>query len=58
MRFRTNSEDLAYVLGYEQWRIVLLSGKSTGNLGVVKIAGTAPGTVGCDQYREDAYRHR
>jgi hypothetical protein len=37
--FSNQQRRSAYVLGYAQWRIVLLSGKNTGNLGVVKIAG-------------------
>jgi hypothetical protein len=37
--FSNQQRRSAYVLGYEQWRIVLLNGKSTGNLGVVKVAG-------------------
>jgi hypothetical protein len=37
--FSNQQRRSGYVLEYEQWRIVLLSGKNTGNLGVVKIAG-------------------
>jgi len=37
--FSNQQRRSAYVLGYEQWRIVLLSGKNTRNLGVVKVAG-------------------
>ncbi len=37
--FSNQQRRSGYVLEYEQWRIVLLSGKSTGNLGVVKIEG-------------------
>jgi hypothetical protein len=37
--FSNQQRKSAYVLGYEQWRIVLVSGKNTGNLGVVKISG-------------------
>ena len=37
--FSNQQRRSGYVLEYEQWRIVLLSGKNTGNLGVVKIVG-------------------
>jgi predicted transcriptional regulator of viral defense system len=37
--FSNQQRKSGYVLEYEQWRIVLLSGKSTGNLGVVKVTG-------------------
>jgi hypothetical protein len=37
--FSNQQRRSAYVLAYEQQRIVLLSGKNTGNLGVVKVAG-------------------
>jgi hypothetical protein len=36
--FSNQQRKSAYILGYEQWRIVLLSGMNTGNLGVEKIA--------------------
>jgi predicted transcriptional regulator of viral defense system len=37
--FANQQRRSAYVLDYEQWRIMLLSGKNTGNLGVVRVAG-------------------
>src|SRR5216684_7346263 len=37
--FSNQQRKSAYVLEYEQWRMVLLSGKNTGNLGVIKLAG-------------------
>jgi len=37
--FANQQRRSAYILEYEQQRIVLLSGKSTGNLGVVKVVG-------------------
>ncbi len=37
--FSNQQRKSAYVLEYEQWRIVLLSGKNTGNLGVAKVPG-------------------
>jgi hypothetical protein len=37
--FSNQQRRSAYVLAYQQQRIVLLSGKNTGNLGVVKVAG-------------------
>lgn len=37
--FANQQRKSAYALEYQQWRIMLLSGKHTGNLGVVQIAG-------------------
>jgi hypothetical protein len=37
--FANQQRKSAYELDYEQWRIILLSGKNTGNLGVIKISG-------------------
>lgn len=37
--FSNQQRQSAYRLEYEKWRIVLLSGKNTGNLGVVQITG-------------------
>ena len=37
--FANQQRRSAYSLEYEQWRIILLSGKNTGNLGVEKIPG-------------------
>jgi hypothetical protein len=37
--FSNQQRKSGYVLEYERWRVVLLSGKNTGNLGVVKVIG-------------------
>jgi len=37
--FSSQQRKSGYILDYEQWRIVLLNGKSTGNLGVVNVGG-------------------
>lgn len=37
--FSNQQRRSAYSLEYEKWRIVLLSGKNTGNLGVIKVLG-------------------
>lgn len=37
--FSSQQRRSGYTLEFEQWRIMLLSGKNTGNLGVVKIVG-------------------
>lgn len=38
--FTNQQRRSSYVLEYGQWRIMLLSGKNTGNLGVVKVTGS------------------
>ena len=37
--FANQQRKSGYVLEHKQWRIILLSGKNTGNLGVVRVAG-------------------
>lgn len=37
--FANQQRKSAYSLEYQQWRIMLLSGKQTGNLGVMQVAG-------------------
>lgn len=43
--FSNQQRKSAYVLEYEKTRIVLLSGKNSGNLGVIKVAGPLQGQL-------------